>query len=241
MAKFSSFKYLSAAAIAAIAVGTAASLTHVAHVEALNRACEENLRQLYLRLSFYSGEHNSLLPPLARISNGVRLAPAELNLELPNDYPNVRPASFTAPMHERGLGSSSKTDDRPHSKSYWYLAFAVDSESDALAFVDSLQEERFEIRPVRFVGCFSFFLEDLTFLGHDSGALPPLFAPMTTQPQLPNWDWKAAPVLIERPGIHGNGGHVLWANGTVEFVEFPGRFPMTETFIAALEELDPAS
>lgn len=45
------------------------------------------------------------------------------------------------------------------------------------------------------------------------------------------------PVLIERPELHGDGGHVLYMDGHVEFVPYPGEFPMTPRFIEGLRSL----
>jgi len=46
------------------------------------------------------------------------------------------------------------------------------------------------------------------------------------------------PLLIERPELHGDGGHVMYLDGHVEFIPYPGKFPMTEEFISSLRELD---
>jgi prepilin-type processing-associated H-X9-DG protein len=51
------------------------------------------------------------------------------------------------------------------------------------------------------------------------------------------------PLLIERPGNHplpngGQGGSVLYMDGHVEFLKFPGKWPMTEKTIQILEGLD---
>lgn len=46
------------------------------------------------------------------------------------------------------------------------------------------------------------------------------------------------PVMMERPELHGDGGHVLYMDGHVEFVPYPGRFPMTQKFIEGLRSLD---
>lgn len=46
------------------------------------------------------------------------------------------------------------------------------------------------------------------------------------------------PVMVERPELHGDGGHVLYLDGHVEFVPYPGLFPMTESFIDGLRSLD---
>jgi prepilin-type processing-associated H-X9-DG protein len=49
------------------------------------------------------------------------------------------------------------------------------------------------------------------------------------------------PAMVEHPGLYGDGGHVLFMDGHVEFMEYPGEFPMTGRFIAALESFEPAS
>ncbi len=46
------------------------------------------------------------------------------------------------------------------------------------------------------------------------------------------------PIMIERPSLFGDGGHVLYLDGRVEWIPYPGPFPMTEKFIQALESLD---
>ena len=49
---------------------------------------------------------------------------------------------------------------------------------------------------------------------------------------------KSIPIMIERPGFHGDGGHVLFMDGHVEFCLYPGKFPMTVDFIEGLQSLD---
>src|SRR5690606_33600458 len=46
------------------------------------------------------------------------------------------------------------------------------------------------------------------------------------------------PVMIERPGIHEGGSNVLFLDGHVEFLPYPGPFPMTEAFIQGLQQLE---
>ena len=49
---------------------------------------------------------------------------------------------------------------------------------------------------------------------------------------------QSIPIVIERPWNHGDGGHVLFLDGHVEFLPYPGRFPMTVDFIEGLQQLD---
>ncbi len=47
------------------------------------------------------------------------------------------------------------------------------------------------------------------------------------------------PVIVERPGHHQPmGGHVLYLDGHVEYLRYPGKFPMSKSFIEGLYELD---
>lgn len=46
------------------------------------------------------------------------------------------------------------------------------------------------------------------------------------------------PVFIERPSHQGDGSNVLFLDGRVKFMPYPGAWPMTEKFIKALESLD---
>ena len=49
----------------------------------------------------------------------------------------------------------------------------------------------------------------------------------------------AVPVLIERPEHYAEpGGHVLYLNGAVRFLTYPGPWPMTQTTIETLRDLD---
>ena len=46
------------------------------------------------------------------------------------------------------------------------------------------------------------------------------------------------PIMWERPGHHEpDGGNVLYMDGHVEFVRYPGKFPMTPKFMDRLIEL----
>lgn len=46
------------------------------------------------------------------------------------------------------------------------------------------------------------------------------------------------PVVVECPGVHEGGAHVLFLDGHVAFLPYPGAFPLTKEFVGALKELD---
>jgi prepilin-type processing-associated H-X9-DG protein len=50
------------------------------------------------------------------------------------------------------------------------------------------------------------------------------------------------PIIVEWPSHHPEpGSHVLYLDGHVEFLKYPGPFPMTEHFIEAMRQLDQLS
>ncbi len=52
-------------------------------------------------------------------------------------------------------------------------------------------------------------------------------------------DCSRVPVLIERLGRHRpNGGNVLFLDGHVEYLRYPGRWPMTEKTMAILRDME---
>jgi prepilin-type processing-associated H-X9-DG protein len=61
-----------------------------------------------------------------------------------------------------------------------------------------------------------------------------------TIPSNANVSVSSIPVLIERPSgrwFKASGGNVLFMDGHVEFLRYPGPWPMTEKTIHALEQI----
>ncbi|MCH7959918.1 MAG: hypothetical protein IID08_07300 [Candidatus Hydrogenedentes bacterium] len=46
------------------------------------------------------------------------------------------------------------------------------------------------------------------------------------------------PLAVELPTNHGSGGNVLYADGHVEYLDYPGKYPMSKAFIEALTAVD---
>lgn len=122
--------------------------------------------------------------------------------------------------------------------SWWYLGYAVKNEQEGRAFL------RGYLRHVA---------NGLSFQSNlDTGRLDkdgnPLLLKRLAHPYLAKWtkgdspgaDIDITPVFIERPGFWKNqpGGWVLFLDGHTEFIEYPGRFPMTEEFVRTLILLD---
>ena len=143
---------------------------------------------------------------------------------------------------------------------YWYLGYPVCSEVAGDAFSDLVRRNSFQVlRAPPHLGDAALSY-NLVVLADNRYVFVPLWTKLqVSHPWYFRWEFAEkqlgvpamtggfpfedvnmhAPLLIERPQLHGNGGHVMWTDGTVEFIQYPGKFPMTEKFIAALEELDP--
>lgn len=122
------------------------------------------------------------------------------------------------------------TDD-----SYWYLGYVTWSEDTGLALVEAYKETvaKTGLPPygdVLKVVPLDAGMEDMTDNLPRIGKFP-------DNASLNDF-WQPIPVMIERPGLQKGGSNVLFFGGAVTFMEYPGKWPMTEKFIKALESLD---
>lgn len=149
--------------------------------------------------------------------------------------------------------------------SYWYMGYALPNEKAGLAFVDAYRKAIEEsgqpptgeielespieiidveyahkpmsvISPLNTMVSTSFFDQDGKQVG--SGVS------IESEPNEVAFNYGGSfriiplPIFIERPSLQRGGSNVVWGDGTVEFIPYPGPWPMTERFIKALESLD---
>lgn len=120
--------------------------------------------------------------------------------------------------------------------SYVYLGYFIENEDQFLAFAQAYRET------IARDGDF----QDALHVGDGKG-----FEGGPTLPRLKSHEWlqinrdpiaeraHEIPVVIEWPENHRNpGGHVVYLDGHREFVDYPGKFPMTRAVIAELRALD---
>ena len=124
--------------------------------------------------------------------------------------------------------------------SYWYFGYLLPNEKIAAAFLQAYHALAQSGQPLQ-LG------EKLSAGGVDIPRLR-VGVEELLQSDINDADEAAAvkariPVMIERPGFHDGGSNVLFLDGHVEFLPYPGPFPMTEAFIEGLraleEQLDP--
>ena len=201
----------------------------------LRASCANNLKQLGLVMKMFVNESRGERYPRP---DRLKFLSEDIYPEYLSD-PNMLmcPADDRAP--EEGMPDADKAQWYFDHSRYWYIGHAINDEEQALAyveayrkivqagdgnldvdFVDATSRNERKIFRTR-EGIERFFITDINKPG---GAA-------TTQSTIP--------VLIERPGTHvPDGGNVLFMDGHVEYIRYPGKFPMTEAFIEGLRSLD---
>jgi len=202
----------------------------------LRASSANNLKQLGLVCKMFANEsRGEKWPPLSSERGQLAMKASAIYPEYLTD-PNI----YISPAHPDYYDLIDVAESDPLSglrdHSYWYLGYAITDEEQGLELVKQMrvafekgetlnadidapaldQEQIFQLRE----GIERFFITDIN--NPASSAL--------VQSQLP--------VMIERPGMHEQGANVLYLDGHVEFIRYPGKFPMTESFIQALESLD---
>ncbi len=216
--------------------------------EAARRAaCQDNLKQMGIVFKMFANENKDYWPQLS--SESGRLAFANEG----TDYTDsVHPNLLT---DLRILVCPSDTDnyllDAPNAStdanllindhSYFYLGYVVTNEEEMAAYADAYRQSISEG-----LG----FDEDLEVpagTGNAGGdkiyrlreGVERILITDIFNPPSGSFGQAETPVLIERVDNHvPGGGNVLFMDGHVEFMHYPGQWPMTEETIGILESLD---
>ncbi len=213
-------------------------------------SCASNLKQMGIVFKMFANENRYYWPQLS--SEPGRLAFANEGTDYTYSvYPNLLTdlSIYVCPSDtDRDLlnapNASTNANLLINDHSYFYLGYAVTNEEEIAAYADAYRQRISEGLA---------FDEDLKvplgtgnangdtvyrlregvehlFITHDwvrDTSNPAYMGPSTI------------PVLIERPENHiPTGGNVLFMDGHIEFIEYPGKWPMTETTIRILESLD---
>jgi prepilin-type processing-associated H-X9-DG protein len=205
--------------------------------------CQNNLKQLGLVVKMFAHESKGKVWPR------MDARPDRLFFLRKDVYPEylTDPTVLVCPTELAAIQATAKELEEAPDRvdvffddhSYWFPGYALVDEPTGLAFVE-------EYRKRALAGLD--FDEDLE-VTTESGVLLTIYrlregverhfnvdiSNMTTGLKAQS----EIPVIIERPGHHvPKGGNVLFMDAHVEFIKYPGEFPMTERFIKALESLD---
>lgn len=210
-------------------------------MEAWRRAdCSANPKQFGLVCKMFAIDNEEhLYPPLSSKPGKLMLEKESVFSVFPEYLTN--PWIFACPS----VHIDRKLREHPESfiddQCFFYLGYAVTGETDMAGFCAAYKDHIAKGIP------FDDDLKVLTGQGSLGGetiyrlrdGIELVFAAGLGNPAAANVWRSKIPVLIERPENHMlDGGNVLFLDGHVEFLRYPGSWPMTEKTIAALEELD---
>ena len=237
-------RYSTAIAISAILVLALMHWGMVARVDLEHRQHGAyDASSLGLAVAMSATQNDGLLPPLDPVPGQLR---PKAGVGHPAYLIDGRVKGLeVAP--EAGLLLSYLDDGRAFtmkelfdSRDFFYLGYAVTCEEEGAAFVDAYRSR--SARGLQFdrdlsvrAGAGTFGTSILYRLRMD---LPERLAEngVDLQEGAPS----PIPVFVERPGHYDTpGGWVIYLDRRVEWLPYPGRFPMTEAFIQSLETFSP--
>lgn len=218
-----------------VIIGVVASVTlpGLARIRAAarNQQCQANLKQVGLEMKRYAAENSdNMFPPLSSQAGCLMFDRAAV-------YPKyiLHADLLACPEYlaQNRLWDNSASITLIDDGSYFYLGYPVTCDEDVQAYAEVYRTRMRQGLPMN---------EKIPL--NNGRILPPLcegverftYADKFNPPATPAMP---IPVLIERPGNHfPPGGNVLYLDGFVEYVPYPGRWPMTEKTISTLESLD---
>ncbi len=197
--------------------------------DARGQSCANNLKQMGIVFKMYANEHNGMFPEIDDRHGNLIAEGDEIYPEYLTDL-NILRCPSVAPDPDM--------PDVVHDQSYFYLGWVVTTEEEGLALLDvyetlvSSQRDETKIE----VG------EGKGFMGRGylwrlREGIERFYITDVDNPRATAETQSSIPVMWERPGHHEDGCNVLYMDGHVEFVPYPGDFPMTRTFIERCIEI----
>jgi len=218
--------------------------------EASRRAsCANNLKQMGIVFKMFANENDgSLWPELSPEPGRLMFANQGTNLttpvfpELLTDTSILVCPSDSGDLHLlRDRGAEANPQLLINDQSYFYLGYVVTNDAEVRTFADAYREriskglgfdEDLEVPPDRGSGA-------RNVICRLREGVERLFITDMTNQAASAFVQSEIPVIIERPENHiPTGGNVLFMDGHVRFMRYPGGWPMTETTIGVLESLD---
>jgi len=194
-------------------------------------SCANNLKQIGLALKIFANEHNGRFPQIDNRRGNLTVEGDDI---VPKYLTDVNVFRCPTNQNHKPAQRPYKGDDVTD-QSYFYLGWAVSIEQDGLGLLDAYESLDLSQRDA-----------DIPFnssLGYEKlyrfrEGIERFFITDINDPTASARAQAQLPVMWERPGHHSlNGGNVLYMDGHIEFVPYPGKFPMTPAFIKRCEAI----
>lgn len=205
--------------------------------KALCQSCQSNLKQCFLVLMLYANEApDQLFPPLSPL-------PGNLMWDKETVYPEylTDPLILVCPAEKAKWQRAGEMTDLEqkaafcfHNSAYWYLGYALPDEKTGLAFVETYKKQ------IENSGDFTADLKDAEGnpIRRLQDGVERAFITDIHNPAGAAMIQSKLPVFIEKPGHHDDQINVLFMDGHVERLTYPGAFPVSQSFIETLLSLD---
>jgi hypothetical protein len=230
-AEKSVWRWLVYGSVMALVVLTGVTATQKVIAEWFLVDCSNNFTYMGIILRMYAQDSvDNLYPPVRPGSGAMGF---DLKLLLPDYATDETLGVFS--YHENNITSTQSGE--PNKLDFYYPGYAIADQAELEAFAAALRKQIAdggdftENLPVA-AGAGSWGGNSLQRLSQET-AYPP------SGSELANTDaGPGVPLLIEKLGHYRRpGGYVLYADGTSEFIEYPGKWPMTESAMALLKKL----
>ena len=208
-----------------------------AREKAFCSSCQNNLKQCGLVLMLYADETpDQSFPPLSPLPGTLMWVKEKVYPEyLADPVILVCPTEQAVCLQvneEKNLEQKAKLCF--NTSSYWYLGYALPDEKTGLAFTQAYRKR------VENGGDFTADLKDAEDnpIYRLREGVERVFITDIHNPAGAAMIQSKLPVLIERPGHHDDQINVLFMDGHVERLTYPGAYPVSQPFIEALGSLD---
>ena len=234
-----------------IVIGIWVSILSPALARALERAriasCADNQKHIGVICKLHVNDHDRYYPELSRKVGRLMFSKPQGPSDVADYWEQMNDLGiFYCPgdddTYETSLAVSGDDELLFDDDSYFYLGYRVTNDAEIEAFAEAYRKHIEAGEP---------FTDDLIVpegQGLTGGSVisrlregPARFAWSEGSSSSPI-EQSPFPVLIERPDNHvPMGGNVSYFDGHVEFIPYPGKWPMTEKTIGILESLDALS
>jgi len=204
--------------------------------------CQTNLRDVGLALKMYANENHGAYPTLSAQKGRLMFDNTRASL-YPEYLQDLLKLTCPQDKHFEALFAKKDTPDPNalcNDHSYLYLGYAVTNDEEVVTFADAYRAQ---------VAVGTDFSGDLPVPeGAGTGGAnhilrlredlaEEVLGTNPTAEAAAKWT-SQLPLLIERPENHvPQGGNVVYLDGHVEFLHYPGKWPMTEQTIGVLRSL----